>query len=180
MNEQLLFKKIQATPYGDMIIMATKEGLSALEFIKPDRNKLLMRRIDKWFSEYTIVNESNTIIDMTVQWLENYFSGKFADLNVPSLDLRGTEFELKVWQQLLNIPLGETASYQDIAEKLGIPRGGGRAVGNANRRNPISIIVPCHRVIGKSGKLVGYGGGLDKKEAFLTHEIPSEQRRFSF
>ncbi len=139
MIPSILYKQNQETPYGPMIIMATQQGLSALEFVKPDRNKLLMKRIENWFSEHTVVEESNDIIDMTVQWLENYFSGKFTKLKEPALDLRGTEFELKVWHELLKIPLGETFSYQDIAEKLGIPRGGGRAVGNANRRNPISI-----------------------------------------
>jgi O-6-methylguanine DNA methyltransferase len=180
MNHSILYKKVYETPYGPMIIMATGKGLCALEFVKPDRNTLLMKRIENWFEGYRVVEEPNEIIDLTIQWLDDYFAGNFTDLKEPALDLRGTDFELKVWRQLLEIPLGETASYQDIAEKLGIPRGGGRAVGNANRKNPVSIIVPCHRVIGKSGKLVGYGGGLDRKEALLSHEIPEAQQTLAF
>jgi O-6-methylguanine DNA methyltransferase len=85
------------------------------------------------------------------------------------LKFSGSEFQKKVWQALLRIPYGETKSYKNIAEEIGIPRGS-RAVGMACNRNPISIVVPCHRVIGSDGKLVGYNGGLGKKEFLLAME----------
>lgn len=85
------------------------------------------------------------------------------------LDLRGTEFQRRVWKALLTIPYGETRSYGEIAGQIGAP-GAARAVGLANGHNPIAIIVPCHRVIGAAGKLTGYGGGLDRKQTLLTLE----------
>ena len=100
--------------------------------------------------------------------LEEYFSKRRKTFDVP-LKLVGTEFQKRDWQELLKIPYGETKSYGEIAKALGIPKGA-RAVGLANNRNPISIIVPCHRVIGSDGKLVGYGGGLPIKEALLKLE----------
>ena len=157
------------TPYGKMVAMAAEKGLSALEFVKPDRNELLMKRLSKWFPGYEIVDNTSPILSMTGEWLADYFQGKFDSLKTPPLDMRGTEFELKVWKELLKIPLGETRSYREVAVALGVP-GGSRAVGGANRRNPVSLIVPCHRVIGQNDSLVGYGGGLDIKKALLSHE----------
>lgn len=171
MTEKILTRSYVDTPYGRMIVMATDEGLSALEFVKPDRNKLLMKRLEKYFPGYETVDGSNVFIEKTTKWITDYFQAKFSDLVSPELDMRGTEFELKVWAGLLRIPLGETLSYGELAEALGVP-GGARAVGGANRRNPVSIIVPCHRVIGHNDTLVGYGGGLDMKKALLSHEAP--------
>lgn len=112
-------------------------------------------------------NESE-LIKETIKQLNEYLSGKRKEFNVP-LAPQGTEFQKKDWQALQEIPYGLTASYLDIAEKIGCPKGA-RAVGLANNRNPISIIIPCHRVIGKNGKLVGYGGGLDIKIKLLELE----------
>ncbi|HEX9901997.1 MAG TPA: methylated-DNA--[protein]-cysteine S-methyltransferase [Acidobacteriota bacterium] len=100
--------------------------------------------------------------------LEEYFSGKRRLFDL-ALDLQGTEFEQKVWRQLLRIPYGQTASYQETAEAIGRPKAV-RAVGAANGKNPVAIIVPCHRVIGRDGRLVGYGGGLWRKKWLLDHE----------
>ena len=100
--------------------------------------------------------------------LDEYFNKKRKIFDVP-LKLEGTEFQKRDWQELLKIPYGETRSYGEIAKALGIPKGA-RAVGLANNRNPVSIIVPCHRVIGADGKLVGYGGGLPIKETLLHLE----------
>ena len=100
--------------------------------------------------------------------LEEYFSGKRRRFDL-ALDLQGTEFEQKVWRQLLRIPYGQTASYQETAEAIGRPKAV-RAVGAANGKNPVAIIVPCHRVIGRDGRLVGYGGGLWRKKWLLDHE----------
>lgn len=100
--------------------------------------------------------------------LKEYFGGTRKEFNVP-IEVKGTEFQNKVWKALLDIPYGETRSYKDIAIAVGNEKAC-RAVGMANNKNPISIIIPCHRVVGANGKLVGYGGGLDKKEKLLNIE----------
>jgi methylated-DNA-[protein]-cysteine S-methyltransferase len=103
-----------------------------------------------------------------VDQLGAYFAGELIDFDI-ELDLRGTEFQQRVWKALLTIPYGETRSYGEIAEQVGAP-GAARAVGLANGHNPIAIVVPCHRVIGASGSLTGYGGGLDRKRSLLELE----------
>ena len=113
------------------------------------------RRDDSWFT------------DITAQ-LGAYFKGDLINFDVP-LKLGGTEFQRKVWSHLRDIPYGETISYGELARRVGSPNAS-RAVGLANGRNPISIIVPCHRVIGSNGQLTGYGGGLDRKTWLLEHE----------
>jgi len=100
--------------------------------------------------------------------VDEYFNGKRKEFTV-RLILQGTEFQKKVWRELLKIPYGETASYKDIAVAMGREKAV-RAVGNANRLNKIAVIIPCHRVIGSNGKLVGYGGGLWRKKWLLEHE----------
>jgi methylated-DNA-[protein]-cysteine S-methyltransferase len=113
-------------------------------------------------------DNSNNIIDETEKQLQEYFSGKRTEFTIP-LRLEGTEFRKKVWEQLQKIPFGETISYQELAERVGSINKA-RAVGNANHYNPIPIIVPCHRVVRKSGDLGGFGGGLDVKEFLLELE----------
>ena len=103
-----------------------------------------------------------------VEQLEAYFAGERNDFDL-ELSLAGSEFQRRVWQALLTIPYGETRSYGQVAEQVGAT-GAARAVGLANGRNPIAIIVPCHRVIGESGSLTGYGGGLDRKRSLLELE----------
>ena len=100
--------------------------------------------------------------------LRAYFAAELTRFDL-ELDLRGTEFQRRVWQKLLTIPFGKTTTYGRIAEELGDPKAV-RAVGLANGRNPISIIVPCHRVVGADGSLTGYGGGLHRKQWLLAHE----------
>ena len=100
--------------------------------------------------------------------LQEYFSGRRKIFTLP-LAPKGTDFQMRCWEALLKVPYGETRSYGDIARSVGSPRGF-RAVGMANNRNPISIIIPCHRIIGSDGKLVGFGGGLDIKEFLLGLE----------
>jgi methylated-DNA-[protein]-cysteine S-methyltransferase len=102
----------------------------------------------------------------TVEQLDQYFQGKLENFDVPIL-LHGTDFQLRAWNELRSIPFGKTVSYGAQAEKVGSSP---RAVGSANGRNPVAIIVPCHRVIGAEGQLVGYGGGLNRKRALLQFE----------
>ena len=111
--------------------------------------------------------ESPVIIKAAAQ-LEEYFAGRLKDFDLP-LKLEGTPFQTAVWQALLTIPAGETRSYKDIAIMIGNPRAS-RAVGMANNRNPVSVIVPCHRVIGQDGSLTGYAGGLSIKQYLLNLE----------
>ncbi|MCI9177361.1 MAG: methylated-DNA--[protein]-cysteine S-methyltransferase [Clostridia bacterium] len=108
------------------------------------------------------------LIKQTYEQIEEYLEEKRTKFTIP-ISLKGTTFRKKVWEALLTIPYGKTNSYQEIARKIGNPKAC-RAVGMANHYNPIIIIVPCHRVIGKNGKLVGYGGGLDIKEKLLEIE----------
>ena len=104
----------------------------------------------------------------TVRQLRAYFAGELRDFDLP-LAPEGTPFQLRVWRELRNIPYGQTISYGELARRVGSPKGS-RAVGLANGANPISIVVPCHRVIGSNGKLTGYGGGLENKERLLALE----------
>ena len=106
--------------------------------------------------------------------IKEYLSGKRKKFDIP-LKLYGTDFQLSVWHALLTIPYGETRSYREIAEQIGNPKSC-RAVGMANNRNPIAIIIPCHRVIGADGSLVGFGGGLELKQQLLELEQPTGLR----
>ncbi len=103
-----------------------------------------------------------------VEELDGYFKGKLREFSI-ALDIDGTDFQKTVWAQVLRIPFGRTSSYKGIAAQIGKPKAV-RAVGNANGRNKIPIIIPCHRVVGSSGNLTGYGGGLWRKEWLLNHE----------
>ncbi|MFD5767866.1 methylated-DNA--[protein]-cysteine S-methyltransferase [Streptomyces sp. NPDC127049] len=104
----------------------------------------------------------------TIRQLDAYFEGELTEFDLP-LHLEGTPFQQSVWEQLQLIPYGETRTYGELAEALGKP-GASRAVGLANGKNPVGIIVPCHRVIGSGGSLTGYGGGLDRKKRLLAFE----------
>ncbi len=109
-----------------------------------------------------------------VSQLQEYFEGKRKDFDF-KLNPKGTDFQQKVWQELLNIPFGKTMSYMDLSKKLGDVKAI-RAVASANGKNPLWIVVPCHRVIGTDGSLTGYAGGLWRKKWLLEHEIPSHQQ----
>jgi methylated-DNA-[protein]-cysteine S-methyltransferase len=165
-----LFRATIRTPLGEMLALASDAGLCALEFTGP---KLRLTRLDvrlrRWFPPHEIVDGGVPAIERTREWLTAYFDGASADAGNLQLDLRGAGFERRVWNALRDIPPGATTSYGAIAKALGSP-GASRAVGAANGANPVAIIVPCHRVIGSSGSLTGYGGGLDKKTWLIDHE----------
>ena len=123
------------------------------------------------FSDYKKENEiekETELIKKAYTQLEEYLSGKRTEFNI-EIEMIGTEFQKKVWKELLNIPYGETRSYKDIAIAIGNEKAC-RAVGNANNKNPIAIIVPCHRVVGSDGSMTGYAGGLNIKEKLLKIE----------
>jgi methylated-DNA-[protein]-cysteine S-methyltransferase len=115
-----------------------------------------------------VQNESIDPLPAAARQLKEYFSGKRRNFDL-HLRMQGTEFQQRVWRELTQIPFGETRSYGELAKRLNNPNGS-RAVGLANGRNPIAIIVPCHRVIGANGSLTGFGGGIERKEWLLTHE----------
>ncbi|MFV0495345.1 methylated-DNA--[protein]-cysteine S-methyltransferase [Mycobacterium sp.] len=119
----------------------------------------------------------NSAFSDVARQLDTYFSGRLTEFDI-KLELRGTDFQQRVWRALLTIPYGQTRTYGEIAEQIGSP-GAARAVGSANGHNPVSIIVPCHRVIGAGGKLTGYGGGLRRKQTLLDLESGVIQLAYS-
>jgi len=152
-----IFYCYHKTPIGKLLLVGHETALTQIFF--PGTWK--EQDIDD-----CILDKSN-FIHVTTQ-LDEYFSGKLQQFTVP-LDLRGTPFQKQVWQQLSNIPYGTTTNYGEIAKGINNPKAS-RAVGMANGKNPIPIIIPCHRVIGKKGTLTGFGGGLDIKQQLLEFE----------
>jgi O-6-methylguanine DNA methyltransferase len=163
-----LSRTVVPTPLGNMLAMSSDRGLCALEFMNK-RLTRLERRLDRWFPAHDVVDDRSASIERTITWLDRYFAGVSAEVGDLPLDIRGADFERRVWKRLLRIPPGATTSYGAIAKALD-SIGASRAVGLANGANPIAIIVPCHRVIGSTGALTGYGGGLDRKTWLIDHE----------
>lgn len=145
------------SPIGLLEIIATENAIKSIDFCETSGDE-----------------NPCPVIRECIRQLEEYFSGKRREFLL-NLSPEGTEFRKNVWDALRKIPYGETCSYQQIAEAIGNPQAC-RAVGDANRKNPIPIIIPCHRVIGKNGKLVGYSSGLWRKEWLLRHEKANIQR----
>ncbi len=148
------------TPLGIASISGNEDGITAVSVTKESQN-----------------NPSANIPDYlrdTVNQLQEYFKGERTAFEL-KLNPQGTEFQKKVWQELLKIPFGKTLSYLDIAKRLGDPKTI-RAAASANGKNPLWIIVPCHRVIGSDGSLTGYAGGLWRKKWLLEHESPVKQQ----
>jgi len=152
-----------ATPIGDLLLAGDEDALSLVGF--PEGSMRREPEADWIYKEQPF--------DEARRQLTEYFAGTRKDFDLP-LRLSGTEFQLLVLEELRRIPYGETTSYGDIAQRIGNPKAV-RAVGAANGRNPLPIIVPCHRVIGSSGDLTGFGGGLDTKEALLRLEAEHSQ-----
>lgn len=150
------------SPVGHLFLYSHDDALVALTF---SRNDDYVRR---HFKDGEIIERSNKVIDQTIAQLKEYFIGKRRKFDVKLRPL-GTDFQKKVWQSLRAIPYGQTITYKDQASAVGFPKGL-RAVGSANGKNPIGIIIPCHRVIGTSGALTGYAGGLDIKAQLLKLE----------
>lgn len=144
------------SPLGLMAVSAVEEGVTYVHMGVEEMK-------DAWGPE-----EATPVLEAAVDQLEAYFAGDLKEFDLP-LAAQGTPFQHRVWQELCAIPYGETVSYLDIAERIG-DRKAVRAVGLANGRNPIAIVVPCHRVIGSNGKLTGYAGGLWRKERLLNLE----------
>lgn len=154
------------TPLGSMIAVGNNAALHLLEFENRVALTGELRRLERDFGPVNL--GSNNILEMTVGQLNDYFAGKSAVFKVPTFQ-RGTELEEAVWKALKQIPPGQTRSYGDIARIIGQPEKS-REVGRANGANNMAVVVPCHRVIGSDGSLVGYGGGLWRKKWLLDHE----------
>lgn len=160
----LLYMWIQS-PVGSLRLVGGDAGLAGVLWEKQDPAE----------SGFVLDREDprHPVLQQAARELREYFAGERREFSVP-LDFSGTEFQNKVWRALRSIPFGETRSYGQLAAQIGAPKAS-RAVGAANGRNPIPIILPCHRVIGSSGSLTGFGGGLPMKKQLLAHELEREQ-----
>jgi O-6-methylguanine DNA methyltransferase len=156
---ETLFFARTSSPVGPLFLAASEKGLVRLEFEE---------RVQKLDAKSIQLRESKSRIASYLDELDEYFAGQRRQFSM-SLDLRGTPFQLACWRALVAIPYGETRTYADVARTIGHPQAF-RAVGMANNRNPIAIVVPCHRVIATGGSLCGYGGGLDIKRQLLDLE----------
>jgi methylated-DNA-[protein]-cysteine S-methyltransferase len=142
-----------------------RSEIGPLEVVGNQKGILTITFVD---DEFEADRNLPALIKECLRQLDEYFKGRRQKFSSPLL-LEGTDFQKAVWRQLQKIPFGQTASYGDVARAVGSPRAF-RAVGNANNKNPIPLIIPCHRVIGSDGKLVGFGGGIWRKEWLLDHE----------
>jgi len=146
------------SPVGELLLQSDGASLTAITFAP--------FRPPPWDAD-----PADAVLATARRQLEEYFAGHRRQFDLP-LSAGGTAFQQRVWCALRAIPYGRTASYGEIAQRLGLPAGASRAVGVANGRNPIPIVVPCHRVIGSDGALTGYAGGLQRKEVLLKLEVP--------
>lgn len=157
----MYFTYLNDTPVGKLLIAGDEQGLRHVSFAESHFSAPVTTPGDDWELNENRLREA-------VRQLNAYFSGKLVAFDLP-LAAEGTDFQRRVWKALCKVEYGTTASYGEIAKSVGNPTAA-RAIGMANGRNPIAIIVPCHRIIGSSGKLVGYGGGLRHKQTLLKLE----------
>ena len=157
----MTFSTLHPSPVGDILLRAGEDG----------------RLTDLYLRHEDHAPAGGGPFDAVREQLDAYFAGELEAFDL-DLDPRGTPFQQRVWAELTRIPFGETISYSELAHRLGDPKLV-RAVGLANGRNPISIVIPCHRVIGANGSLVGYGGGLDRKRWLLQHEAVTAGRQLA-
>ncbi|MBZ4646653.1 MAG: methylated-DNA/protein-cysteinemethyltransferase [Clostridia bacterium] len=153
------------SPIGSLYVAASEEGICNIAFPGQYESDFMVW-LQKNFN--SIVQQKTDILRCAIAQLAEYFNRQRTVFTVP-LHLIGTQFQRKVWNELIKVPYGTTVTYGYIASKIGNSKAG-RAVGGANNKNPVPIIVPCHRIIGQGGKLVGYGGGLELKQKLLAIE----------
>ena len=150
---------VMDSPVGPLQLSADNGALTEVLFLDDDRSSATPDDADV-----------PPVLAEARRQLREYFAGERVDFDLPLAAARGTEFQRRVWDRLTEIPFGATTSYGEIADRLGLPPGAARAVGLANGANPIAIVVPCHRVIGATGTLTGYAGGLERKKFLLDLE----------
>lgn len=174
-ERKIFFYGEMESPLGPLTLLSSEIGICLIEFGAIQRT---LPAIKAWMKKHSLCNplvhDQDRLQPVVIQ-LEQYFNGKRFEFTVP-IDLIGTKFQCVVWEKLKEIGYGETKTYKEIAQEIGSPKAV-RAIGGANNKNPIPIIIPCHRVIGSNGALVGYGGGLDKKETLL--QIESSVKKIS-
>jgi methylated-DNA-[protein]-cysteine S-methyltransferase len=164
-NKQTTYSyKTMKSPVGPLKLVASQRGLAAILWENDDPKRVRLAPL--------VEDKNHPVLLEAERQLNDYFAGKLKKFSL-RFDFAGTEFQKEVWRALADIPFGETRSYGDIARQIGRPKAV-RAVGAANGRNPISIIVPCHRVIGSNGKLTGFAGGLETKAFLLKAESKKE------
>jgi methylated-DNA-[protein]-cysteine S-methyltransferase len=161
--------RVISSPVGPLTLVASVSALVAILWDKDRPGRVPLGDMREC--------EDNATLNETERQLKQYFAGERTQFDIP-LHFRGTDFQKEVWNALLRIPYGQTRTYGEIAEEIGKPKAV-RAVGAANGRNPISIIAPCHRVIGASGALTGFAGGLDRKETLLVLEDARKASSFA-
>jgi len=175
-NESILVLKEVNTSIGVMVFGSSEKGLCLLDFKYRKSFPRILKRTKDHYGESPSYGTSK-IIELAEDELNHYLQGDLKVFTVP-LDIRGSEFQLKVWNALLLVKYGKTASYLDIAKKIG-NSDSVRAVANANGQNGIAIIIPCHRIIGSDGSLTGYGGGLPIKKKLLRLEAKNGSRKIT-
>jgi methylated-DNA-[protein]-cysteine S-methyltransferase len=156
----MLFYKHMASPAGDLKLVACNNALVAVLWARERNERIRLGPM--------VGDAGHAVLLAAECQLEDYFAGRRTEFEL-AMELRGTEFQKRVWHALRRIPFGATRSYSQLAAELGIP-GSVRAVGAANGKNPLAIVVPCHRVIGADGSLTGFAGGLDVKAMLLEFE----------
>jgi len=155
-----VFTTLHPSPVGDILLRADADG-----------------RLTELYLRHDVTEAGDGPFDAAHEQLDAYFAGELEAFDLP-LAPHGTDFQMRVWDELTRIPYAETISYKELALRLGDIKLV-RAVGLANGRNPLSIVIPCHRVIGSDGTLVGYGGGIDRKRWLLDHEAVASGRRLA-
>lgn len=161
-----LYTKSFETPLGKMIAFSSQEALLMLDF---EDSKYFEKHLEEISAEYGVIKKTgNKVLSLLEKELKRYFKGNLTNFTVP-VEFSGTEFQKLVWEELQNINFGEYRSYQSQADAMKRPKSV-RAVANANSRNKICLVVPCHRVIGKNLSLTGYAGGIERKTALLKLE----------
>lgn len=172
-----MFYITMPSPIGELTLTAIDDGITGILF---ETNRHAKPRLEEWTHATANDGGRPAVLALSAvrSQLEEYFRGARREFDLP-LAPRGTDFQRRVWDALREIPFGRTVSYIDIARRLGDPAAV-RAVGAANGRNPIPIVVPCHRVIGADGSLVGFGGGIERKRWLLAHERPAAEQRSLF
>ncbi|MHA1646679.1 MAG: methylated-DNA--[protein]-cysteine S-methyltransferase [Promethearchaeota archaeon] len=171
----LIVKEVK-TPIGEIVLGSSDRGLCLLDFKYRKSFPQILQRLQKYFG-HNITSGTSKFIELAEKELNQYLRGELKEFSVP-LDIKGSEFQLKVWNALLKIQYGKTASYLDIAKNIGRSNAV-RAVANANGQNGIAIIIPCHRIIGSDGSLTGYGGGIAIKKKLLDLESEKGRRKIT-
>lgn len=165
--DTLYIDKVESDIWSGFLIV-TDTGLSYVSHFTDDLSDVTKWQM-KYYPNSKLVSDAEKVAPYKKQF-EEYLKGERKEFDLP-VDIKGTEFQKKVWEALLRVPYGQTASYSDIARTIGKDYRHARAVGGAVGKNPLSIMYPCHRIVGEDGTLTGYGGGLDNKVTLLNHEL---------